>query len=821
MVALALAACVGRAGPSTAAEPIAPAVPLGTAAEAGSLDPLGPGDAPESGGSPFADIDAAEAQGEAAPRSAGPTRGLSSKSREKIEEIVVSARKRAELLEETPVSVTAIGVDELRASGSERLNQIRQLVPNMQFESNASGVNTASSIRLRGIGTTRPSTAFDPAVAVYLDGVYLGRGLNSVMSVVDVQQIEVLRGPQGTLFGKNSVGGAVNVTTAKPSPDLEGEAFVRAGNFGTVETRSMLNLPIASEALGDTLAVRLAASTVNFGGYSENTLLDVPANDLDAVSFIGTVRWQPLEALTVDVTGRWGREHGHNQGGQCRVVNPTAPLAPAGFLDACRASTDPYRFESNVLQIVDQASSGAWGVLALDVGEVGPLDDVVAKSITSWGQGATRLRTDLDYTAYPVGKIGSIGDGVQDGGPVEGWAMQQEGQLNASAWEERIQFVSGVFAYWEQNRAPTTLTLGTALPPLNGSTLTIAETDNSDWALYSQGTLTPLEWLGLTGGVRFTQEKRHTDYTSIALPAERPCASCPFAGTQIFNEWTPMASLQLTAPEDLLVGAPDALGIQHLMGYFTWSQGFRGGGFNSTVSPVSTGLGPFKPETIESYEIGTKAILFEQRLSFGLSAFLYDYSDLQVTMIRTGDDGRPVQMTENAAAATGKGIEFEAQGMLLPGLVGQGSVGVLNTRYDDFATAVNDITGKAIDRAGESFLDSPELQTHLALMWSLPVDGGTWATDGFITPRIDWYYQAAAHFLGPEVEAAQQPGYNLLHARLSWLFLEDRAEVAIWAQNLLNIAYRTGATGFGPTLGYASTFWGMPRTFGGEVSYRF
>ncbi len=805
--------------PAGAADAVGSGDRAGTGAEAGSIDPLGPGEAPEQAAPPASDVDAAETQGARAV-SGLPVEGLSPGARQQVEEIVVSARKRAELLEETPLSVTAIGVEELRASGTERFSQVRQLVPNMQFESNAAGVNTSSAIRIRGIGTTRPSTAFDPAVAVYLDGVYLGRGLGSVMSVVDVQQIEVLRGPQGTLFGKNSVGGAVNVTSAKPSSELEGEAFVRAGNFGAVETRSMLNVPVASETLDDTLAMRLAAATVNFGGYAENTLLDVPANDIDAVNFLGTIRWQALDALTVDLTGRWGEEHGHNQGGQCRAINPAAPLAPAGFLDACH-EPDPYRFESNVLQLVSQKGSGAWGVITFDAGALGPLEDVVLKSLTSWGQGETRFRTDLDYTAFAVSKVASIGDGIEDGGPIRGWSVEQEGQINASAWEDRIQFVGGVFAYWEQNRSPTVLTLGTAVPPLNGSTRTIAKTDNSDWALYSQATVNPLEWLGLTGGLRYTQETRQTDYTSIAVPAERACAGCPYSESQLFGEWTPMASLQLTAPGGLLDAVPESLGVEHLMGYFTWARGFRSGGFNSTVSPVSTGLEPFAPETVESFEVGTKAITFEQRLSFGLSAFLYDYSDMQVTLIETGADGRPVQVTENAASSTGRGIEFEAQGLLLPGLVGQGSVGVLHTRYDDFPTAVNDINGRPINRAGESFLDSPELQTHLALMWSFPIEGDSVATDGWLTPRIDWYYQSSAHFLGPEVAATVQPGYNLLHARLSWVFLDDRAEVALWAQNLLDVAYRTGAMGFGATLGNASLYWGLPRTFGGDLSYRF
>ena len=221
----------------------------------------------ESGGAAD-EADAAAAQA-AAIEAGEPTPGLDAAARSRVEEIVVSARRRAELLEETPVSVTALGESAIRESTITRINQITQLVPNLQFDT-AAGTSTTARVFIRGVGINDTIMTNQPGVGIYIDGVYMARAAGSVLDVVDFAQIEVLRGPQGTLFGKNTAGGAVNITTVKPSEDVHGWALVRPGNMGRIDTRAVLNLPLFE----DKVLSRWTFASLKNRGYTYNEFRD-------------------------------------------------------------------------------------------------------------------------------------------------------------------------------------------------------------------------------------------------------------------------------------------------------------------------------------------------------------------------------------------------------------------------------------------------------------------------------------------------------------------------------------------------------------------
>ncbi len=730
----------------------------------------------------------------------------------RVEEIVVSARKRAEMLEDTPLAVTAIGVEALRDHDISRLDEIRNLVPNLNFQQTPVGLDQASQFRIRGIGTTRIGPAFDPGVGVYVDGVYLPRSVSSIMSVIDVQQIEVLRGPQGTLFGKNSIGGAISVTTVKAHQDFEGFAQVRPGNFGLIETRAMVNIPIL-----ENLYSRFSVTTANFDGFTFNTTSGEYTSDRQSVSALGSIRWLPVDDVTVDVTGFWSRDNSHGLGGSCFFVQQ-GPLAPPGdeWREACTRS-GPLEYQSDVLQVADQTSYGTWGVLNWDLGDAWVFEDIAFKSTTSWRAGGTRFRSDVDGTALPLIKIASIGGAPTAGDETSGWSAIQEGQVNASAWDGRINLVAGAFGFWERADVPTNTTALLSGAVLQSST-TRSQTRNWDWAIYSQGTIDLLEWMSLTGGLRYTEEKKGNDFSVEAvLPVPGPPQEQ--AASAIFTAWTPMASLALTLPEDILDDAP----IEHLMGYFSYSNGFRGGGFNAVLNNSVDALASFEPETLNSFEIGVKTIALEQRLTFSAAVFRYDYKDIQVTSTEFDPvtDGI-VQLTRNAAEGTGEGVELESRAFVLPGLVVNGSVGILKTEYDDFPGAVDDLNGDTINRAGEPFNNSPELQTNLGIQFTLPVRsiGPSWLA-GHLTPRVDWYYQSSVNFAGPELVAATQRGYNQLHARVSYSFMDERAQVALWGKNLTSETYFINGQPLASTFGHVLRTYGAPRTYGGELSYRF
>lgn len=770
-------------------------------------------EAPAAVGGEGGEVDSLEAQAEAI--ADGGNAGLSEPAREVIEEIVVSARKREELLEDTPISITALGVEELRESNVERLDDIARLVPNLQIERGAEGYS--ANIVIRGVGNPYASAiAFDPGVGVYVDGVYMARAMGALLDIVDVAQIEVLRGPQGTLFGKNTVGGALNITTQKPTGELEGFVLVRPGNRGTLFTQAILNVPV----IQDRLFVRGAFSSNQDRGFSKNVDTGKWYSARNSISFLGSLRWLVTDDLTLDVSGTWSREHTSGAGGQCIFVQSiglgTLVQDPPGMQDPCEEAT-PRTNSSNVSGLVDLPSYGAWATASWDIGELGFLSDLGAKSITSWREQNPRLRSDVDQTRAPALWRDSTG-----GGPLQGVAgaqrqISQELQVAAAAWEDRFHIIAGAFGYWETGTDGQVLDV----TPIGLTSLNLRTIDNWNWALFTQATLDPLEWLSLTAGIRYTEDKKGLAAQNFnALAPELP-ATFDGAEAAKFDAVTPMASVALSMPESYLVEGP----LDHLLGYFSYARGFRGGGFNGVIDPSMTKLDQFGPETLDSFEVGLKTIAFDQRLTFNMSLFMANYDDIQVTtqvaIEDPGGSGLSIgQVTANAARAVNRGVEIEVIALPIEGMTVQATLGMMNPRYADFKESTSQLTGALLDRDGESFNNAPQVQSHIAIQYSLPIrlEG---AMSGWLTPRLEWDYRSSFHSTFPEIRQGVQPSYNLLHARLSYAFLDDRAQIAFWGRNLTDKVYSNYVTPVASSFGFIVKYYDAPRTFGAELSYSF
>lgn len=762
------------------------------------------------------EADAAAAQASAI-ESGEPTPGLDARERNRVEEIVVSARRREELLEDTPVAVTVLGESNLRESGITRINQIQNLVPNMTFVQGLSGQSPL--IRIRGVGTTTAETAFDPGVGFYVDGVFLARALGQLLDTVDIQQVEVLRGPQGTLFGKNTVGGAVSVTTVKPKPDLEAFAFLRPGNFGSLVARGMVNLPLYE----DWVATRLAFSAKRSEGYVFNTFRNEYTSALDSTDFLGSLRILPRDDLSIDISGQYSTSQNNSRGGECVFVQPGPLQAVApGFETACKAVSGPFRTNEEVAQLNRTTSAGAWGILNYDVGPVGLLEDLSLKSLTSWRRQTSRARFDLDQSSFPAIQLSSAGGGGLFDAPGSNQRqIQQELQVNATAWDDRLHFVTGFFGYWEKATLPTTVRAVTdAFVTLTENRIS---TDNFTWALFGQATADVTDWLSLTAGLRYTSDRKSFDQEAFdpRMPDVPPATG---SDEKTFTSWTPMATLSVFAPDEWI----DATPLEHVMGYFTYSRGFKGGGFNAILQSQVGSLNPqpFDPETIDNFEIGLKTIAFEQLLTVNLALFLGKYDDIQVAQFVTSvdPDGMVIsqRITQNAAKATTKGVELEVFTQPIDGLVITGNFGYLDAKYDDYPNAEDQITTELINRAGQTFDLTAKFQSFLAAQYSLPIEVASESDwNGWLTPRLEWAYRDRVHTVAPEVQAGVQPGYHLLNARLSYDFLGDRAQVALWAQNLLDEAYFTESFAFVTTFGGVSRFYQTPLTFGAELSYAF
>ncbi len=848
------AACLSLTPPSADAAGLdaacqAPAVPSGASA----LDVAGVTAVPGDDGQRV-DPDTAAAQASTAETAGAAAAGLSPATAVRVDETVVMARRREELRQETPVSVTVLDEAELRAAQVETTLDLQGLVPNLVFFTSSTGQDVSPFIR--GVGAL-PVTYLDQGVGTYVDGVYLPRGSGNLLQVVDFQQIEVLRGPQGTLYGKNTVGGAINVATIKPRRATEASVDVRAGSYGQADTRTTINVPVGKGWLADELYSRLAFASFNDSGYTTNTLTDTGYSDTSALVFYGALRFEPRDDLTFDLTGTWSRDHNNGLGGQCRFVpqsternpntgrtnNPFNAFLPAGYREACDRSRT-YRFESDVASpIADLESSGVWGILDWRLGEVGPVD-LDLRYTGSWREQTVRGRSDIDMTQFPVLVLAYAGGPPAGGDPrnVNGEPtlqdqVQQELQVNGRAWDGRLSFVSGVFLYWENIDEDNALRFlpGNPLLDANGGiSESVNRIDNRDWAFYGQATADVTDWLSLTGGLRYTEERKALAHRLTIPEGLNPPDPEPsdFSNSLTSGAWTPMASVAFKTPQEWL----DATGVlDWAMPYFTYARGFIGGGVNGagrTSSPLESQT--FGPEYADSYEWGVKTIGFGGRASLDFDWFLLQRTDQQVIqLVQDGSACPPgsdpdcvtptLALVTNAGRSKTYGLETEFKVTPVSGLLLSGGAGYTHARFIDFPDAESSITGDTINRAGEPLPFVPEWTTHLALEYAyeLPRFGGPSWLHGWITPRVDWSYTSGNFFYAPEIEQLQQSGYDVVNFRLAWDFNDDRSRIALWAKNLTDKAYYNAAVASPRLAGSVTRYYETPRTFGVEISQRF
>ena len=736
-----------------------------------------------------------------------------------IDEVLVSARRRVEPAQDVPLSVTVLSNEDLRASQVERLDEIQQLVPSLVVARDQAG---RPQFFLRGVGSPPgllPGLAFDPGVGIYLDGVFQPRAAGQLLDLVDVAQIEVLRGPQGTLYGKNTVGGAIKVDTVKPRDAVEAFAMLRPGNLGSLDTRAMLNFPVAG--LDRRLLARVAFGSSRNDGYVWNAYRDESLSNLDSLAFLGTLRFVPADDATIDLTGSWTRNHARQRGGQCvyrtdgafGALLPPDPDTGETFFDACRASR-PFEVESDVASLLDAESWGTWLDTRAKIGLPGLADGLAMRSLTAVQEQSLRARIDIDMTRFFLARQSETGGGTGNGEPRHQQQVSQELQLTGAALDGRLPFVGGFYAEWERGHLDSDLW---ALPQVvHIRAKNRIDVDNRTWALFGQATYEITPWLGLTGGLRYSEEKKGADvwWTS---PFDAPEPLFADSADATYGAWTPMASLAASAPRTLLEGSP----LEHLLAYFTYARGFRGGGFDAVVTPTRPdGIDPVQPEYLDSFEVGLKTSSLDGRLTLNLALYESLYDDLQVqTIVASTNAFDPRAVVLNAASAKLRGLELEARAQPVRGLAIEASLSLLDGRFTDF-DSISAATGDAIDRAGQRIPYVPEVQAHVAIQYALPVaTGGPAWLDGWLTPRLEWYHQSDVIYVAPEVPQGTQPAYDLLHARLAYEFLDGRAEVALWGRNLTDQAYFDFAFNLLPA-GTLTRYYQLPRTFGAEISYR-
>lgn len=736
-----------------------------------------------------------------------------------IEEVVVTAQKRSESLTDVPISIAAFTGEDIAKTGVRQMREVAEFVPNVTI---SEGNDNNTAIRIRGVGATTRNIGFDTRVGVYVDGVYMGQSPAQNLDVFDLERVEIARGPQGTLYGKNTVAGAINLITNKPDDEYYVDVRGEYGNLDSHRVTAVANLPIT-----DRLAARLSMSDHRRDGYVDNITTGTKFNERDGTAVRGQIAWQG-DRVDVNLAGDYLESKRTSFFGEAITdwsgnVYPD-PAAP----DDLEIAND---FDNDEKREV-------WGVSATVNVDLGA--DYSLTSITAWRDTWARRLQDTDHSPLDL-LVVDYPDSYEQ--------FTQELQL-FSPEGGRLEWVAGLYYYDEDavtERQPVVGedigvllgALGSSLAPFGplfaGSTAgTFGEVDTRSWAVYLNGTYALTERLTLGFGARYTDEKKEVDYaligdvvdlgfTQVPTAALFSVAIGPVVNGQTvaryqdendYDDFSPTVSLTYAINDDLNV-------------YVKYSEAFKSGGFN--VDFVSqqlfdNGIG-FDPETVESYEIGLKGALFDERVRFSLIGFQMDFEDYQLNQfIELGNNLSAITI-QNAAEVRSRGVEAEVSWLATPNLLLQAAVGTNDAEFRSFpgGGSARHPDGVGADLKGNKLPAAPELSLALAAQHNYPL--GRWNAE--LVTRIDWtytddYYTSEDNVrvarVGSTIPFGWVDDYSILNGRIG-IESSDGWSVYLWGRNLLDEDYVvSNESDFFGTL---TEFPGDPRTYGVELAYRF
>ena len=719
--------------------------------------------------------------------------------------IVVTARRREESIQDVPLSITAISGDALTKSGTLEITEIAQEVPNLTLEVSR-GTNTTLTAFIRGVGQQDPVAGFEAGVGLYVDDIYLNRPQGAVLDIYDVERIEVLRGPQGTLYGRNTIGGAIKYVTAA-LPD-ETEIKVR-GTYGSYNQADLI--VTASTPVSDSLKVGVSGARLSRGGFGDNLVQEGVENyNKDVWGARGTIEFDN-GPLFIRLSGDYVKDNSDPRQGH--------RLLPGAFSGA-PVLDDVYDTRAG-LDVVDQEVEAYGGGLTIAY-ELN--DTMTVKSITGYRK--DHSTTPIDFDSLPQADLDV---------PAIYRNKQFSQELQFLYEGDRLSGVLG--AYYLDANAFTAFDVAlfttgalpaVGLPGLNAQTL--GDVDTKTWSIFGDFTYDLTDQFSLSVGGRYTWDKRTSrilrttfvgGYSDLFPPTDAvPIAvTSDFNGSATFKEFTPRASLSFK---------PNA---NHTF-YATYSKGFKGGGFDprgqTSQAPDLDGDGDidyadqyeflsFAPETVDSYEIGWKASLLDDSLFISLAAFKGDYTDVQIpgsVGVDSNGDGISdsfVGITSNAGDADVNGVEFEGRAVVGRNFAGPGSrltfnwaLGVLDAKYNTFIDALgNDVADQRV------FQNTPDVTVNTGFDLGIPVASGIVDFLGSVSLRSD-----ASQFELPG--PLDQDGYALVDASIVYTDDSDRWSIGIHGKNLFDQRYIVSGYDFvtGSVLGLEgnlTAFYGDPR----------
>ncbi len=766
----------------------------------------------------------------------------------RLQEVVVTARRQAENLQTTPVSVSAVSAQTLDKLNITTIDKVSQLAPNVSIVEGSGGIGGNTAF-IRGIGASEPLLTTDSGVGQYVDGVYLGRVAGNNLDIVDVQRIEVLRGPQGTLFGRNTTGGAVNIVTREPGNTFSVEEKGGYGSYNDWFSRTRVDT-------GEIGATGLKGTFVYFhhdrDGYVDNPNVSSSRSPgaLDTNAAFGKLhgRWG---RFTMDLTADFDHDRGQREPYQ--VVAPY-PAAQGYFGQSPAYGGGAFVTSPNMLSTLPQQYVGVIrnetsGTAATFQYEVDPA--LTFKSISAyrrfWASQPTNYVNNLqgpvvDFTSPTLFSVQAVSPFLA-GQKVSQYQISQEFQ--ALGKTQRWSYVGGIYLFEEHVAERNTNYFTLALPPaylgalgfpavvgnalaaeglplvgVNLGQVLQYSGDSSSAAAYGQTTYRPPilnDKLAITGGLRYTYDRKTLYQPGIPTAGlvTGDFANINASDSDLTLPDEPSRTGRLQFHNLSYAASIDYQWTNQILTYGRISSGYKSGGFDARAG-VNPALGtsyPFtyQPEKATAYEVGVKSELFDRRLRANADVFYTKYDGLQIP-VYTGGNG----FTPNANAHY-EGAELEVQAIPINHLTIDGSLGYTDAIYDEF-TLINPATGTPANYARSSkFPYVPRYTVHVGAQYDFPH-----MSFGQLSVRSDYAFTSERYFfantiLSPMNDAIRDPGQNLLSARL---ILGDvhvagtNVEFEFFGENLLDQALIDSAIDFGSSIGIAGVSYGEPRHFG-------
>ncbi|MCG8443644.1 MAG: TonB-dependent receptor [Caulobacterales bacterium] len=719
--------------------------------------------------------------------------------------IIVYSQKQAQSLQEVPVAVTAITAEAVEDNFVTDLSDVGFLAPNVQLQP-VSTFPGFANFTVRGIGNSTSIRTLDPSVNIVQDGMVLATQIGAVLDVFDVESVEVLRGPQGIFFGRNTTGGAVLLRTAKPSEDIQMRAKGAIGSHNLSELEAVVEGPV-SDVVRAKLAVQYRQQDGLFEDNNGGFFTPAPQNpsglqpdnprtdqsEQDSVLIKPTVTFAPNDRFDVTVFGQYFLDTGGGTASRM-FEGEGAPGTTAAHFGYAPPS-DPYEINHD---LIGDSETSAWHVIAeanLDLGHG------VVTSVTGFRDLSFESSLDVDGTPFPLIHFPDNDETAEQ--------FTQEVRY-ASAFSEKFDFLIGAFFMDSEmsvieRREFSGLTAGRAHTDFNFIQSDWTQ-DQRSYAVFGNANYDITPALTASAGLRYSYEEKDLDISPLLQCAGPGFTNCQSdTRFQLDDDWSnvsPRAGVEYQASEDVLT-------------YATWTRGFRSGNFNARASSPAT-IAAADPEQADQFEVGVKSELFDRTLRANVAGFVTLYDDIQRVTNTVDATGQPLQRLRNAASATIKGVEAEISWRPTSDLTLQGSFGWIDPEFDEFTGLDFDndgvVTPEENARAEALEFDRvPNYTVFLAGDYRLPVP----QVPGDVTFRAQWSYRDEFPTDVRNTPIFFQDSYDLLD--MSLRYETENVRVALFGRNITDEEYADIRS---PAFN-AQAFGGQPRTYGVEVTWTY